>query len=143
MRAKTCFAVSPAPIGKFCGQAVLPQIGLDTVCGRPATVLTSSPQRRARVSMGLFGLGFPELAVIAGVGILIFGPSKIAEMGKDLGGFAGGVKKATSEFKEAMEESLEEADREIERKKLEKEAAANQTVDTSASAVEQAEKGEK
>lgn len=78
--------------------------------------------RQAPMTMGLFGLGFPEIAVIAGIGILVFGPSKIAGMGKDLGGIAGGVKKATAEFKEAMEDSLEEADREIERKKKEKEA---------------------
>lgn len=87
--------------------------------------------------MGLFGLGFPELAVIAAVGIFIFGPGKIAEMGKDLGGIAGGVKKATAEFKEAMEESLEEADREIERKKLERESASNQTVDATAKPVDE------
>lgn len=70
--------------------------------------------------MGLFGLGLPEVAVIAGIGILIFGPGKIAEMGKDLGGVAGSVKKASSEFQEAMSESLAEADREIEERKKQK-----------------------
>jgi sec-independent protein translocase protein TatA len=70
--------------------------------------------------MGVFGLGFPELAVIAGVGILIFGPGKIAEMGKDLGGVAGSVKKASSEFQEAMSESLADADREIDERKKRK-----------------------
>ncbi|EFN54042.1 hypothetical protein CHLNCDRAFT_25319 [Chlorella variabilis] len=35
--------------------------------------------------MGLFGLGVPELAVIAGVTALIFGPSKLPELGKGLG----------------------------------------------------------
>ncbi len=86
--------------------------------------------------MGLFGLGLPEIAVIAGVGILFFGPKKIGEMGKELGGLAGSVKKATSEFQEAMEESLQEADEELAKRKLEKEAAKNQTVDTAAKAVE-------
>jgi TatA/E family protein of Tat protein translocase len=33
----------------------------------------------------LFGLGVPELAVIAGVTALIFGPSKLPEIGKSLG----------------------------------------------------------
>lgn len=76
------------------------------------------PQRRpSSLQMGLFGLGLPEVAVIAGIGILVFGPSKIAELGKDLGGVAGSVKKATSEFQDAMSESLAEADREIEAKK--------------------------
>lgn len=81
------------------------------------------------MSMGLFGLGLGELAVIAGVGILFFGPSKIADMGKDLGGIAGGVKKASAEFKEAMEVSLEQADKEIEQRRIEKE---NQATPTSA-----------
>lgn len=90
--------------------------------------------------MGLFGLGFPEIAVIAAVGVLVFGPGKIAELskdlGKDLGSFAGGVKTATSEFQDAMEESIAEADEKIERKKIEKEAAGNQTVDAAATPVE-------
>lgn len=87
--------------------------------------------------MGLFGLGFPELAVIAGVGIFIFGPSKVAEMGKELGGFAGGMKKATAEFKEAMEDSLAEADRELEKKKVEKESVNVTAKDTSDKAIEE------
>lgn len=107
------------------------------VCSRKRQVRLSSSRPRSQLSMGLFGLGFPELAVIAGVGIFIFGPSKIAEMGKDLGGLAGGLKKATSEFREAMQESLDEADREIETKKAEKE----EKVDASASAVEKQPEG--
>uniref|UniRef100_A0A7S0BK48 Sec-independent protein translocase protein TatA n=1 Tax=Rhodosorus marinus TaxID=101924 RepID=A0A7S0BK48_9RHOD len=70
---------------------------------RPATV----------PCMGLFGLGFPELLVIGGVTALIFGPNKISELGKSLGSVAGSVKKATSEFQDAMQESLEQADKEI------------------------------
>ncbi|MEL6462160.1 MAG: twin-arginine translocase TatA/TatE family subunit [Cyanobacteria bacterium J06621_15] len=33
----------------------------------------------------MFGLGFPEMAVIAFVAILIFGPKKIPELGSALG----------------------------------------------------------
>ena len=92
--------------------------------------------------MGLFGLGFPEIAVIATIGVFVFGPKKIAELGKDLGGIAGGVKKASSEFREAMEESLAEADRELEEKKRQKEEEKPATIDTSASAVSVPESAE-
>ncbi|PSF36167.1 twin-arginine translocase TatA/TatE family subunit [Aphanothece hegewaldii CCALA 016] len=33
----------------------------------------------------MFGLGWPEVAIIGLVGLLIFGPKKIPEMGKALG----------------------------------------------------------
>ncbi|GJQ14780.1 hypothetical protein GpartN1_g6571.t1 [Galdieria partita] len=61
-------------------------------------------------SMGLFGLGWPEIAVVVVVGTLIFGPKKISELGKDLGKVVGSMKQATSEFTEGMEESLKEAE---------------------------------
>jgi sec-independent protein translocase protein TatA len=36
-------------------------------------------------SAGLFGLGLPELVVIGGVVTVLFGPSKLPELGKSLG----------------------------------------------------------
>lgn len=106
------------------------QSGLDHVCARRAIVPARRLKRANTVSMGLFGLGFPELAVIAGIGIFVFGPNKVAELGKDLGGLAGGLKKASSEFKDAMQESLDEADRDIEQKSVEQKSAS--TVETTA-----------
>lgn len=88
---------------------------------RPAApVSPPRARRRQQPHMGIFGLGLPELAVIGGIGILIFGPSKIVDMGKDLGGVAGSVKKASAEFQEAMSESIAEADAEIEERKSKK-----------------------
>jgi sec-independent protein translocase protein TatA len=40
---------------------------------------------RSVATMGLFGLGLPELVVIGGVAALLFGPSKLPELGKSLG----------------------------------------------------------
>lgn len=60
--------------------------------------------------MGLFGLGWPEIAVIVVVGTLIFGPKKISELGKDLGKVVGSMKQATNEFSEGMQESLRESE---------------------------------
>ncbi len=111
------------------------------LCSKPCVRPVQPGNGRQRgVRMGLFGLGLPELAVIAGVGIFIFGPKKISELGKDLGSIAGSVKKATGEFQEAMEESLKEADEELEQKKRAKEAAAKtQAVDAATTTVEKVE----
>ncbi|MBF2085923.1 twin-arginine translocase TatA/TatE family subunit [Thermoleptolyngbya sp. C42_A2020_037] len=55
----------------------------------------------------MFGLGWPEVAIIAVVAILIFGPKKIPELGGALG-------KTLRGFKEGMSEVDEEGDRELE-----------------------------
>lgn len=75
---------------------------------------------RLPVQMGIFGLGAPEIAVIVGVGLLLFGPKKLADYGKKAGSLAGDVKKATAEFRDAMDESLTDADAEIEARKAAK-----------------------
>ena len=49
----------------------------------------------------MFGLGFPELAIIAIVAILVFGPKKIPEIGGALG-------KTLRGFKEEMNPASEE-----------------------------------
>lgn len=55
----------------------------------------------------MFGLGWPEVAIIAVVAILIFGPKKIPELGSALG-------KTLRGFKEGMTEADEEGDCELE-----------------------------
>lgn len=52
--------------------------------------------------MGMFGLGWPEVAIIAIVAILIFGPKKIPELGGTLG-------KTLRGFKEEISKSDEDA----------------------------------
>lgn len=52
--------------------------------------------------MGLFGLGVPELALVAGAAALLFGPAKIPELGQALGKTAKSVKAAAEEFQKEL-----------------------------------------
>lgn len=65
-------------------------------------------QQRGIVCQGLFGLGLPEIAVIAGVAALIFGPSKLPELGKGLGKTVKSFQTAAKEFKTELEQAASE-----------------------------------
>lgn len=51
----------------------------------------------------MFGLGFPEMAVIGVVAVLIFGPKKIPELGSALG-------KTLRGFKEELKNNDDDSD---------------------------------
>jgi sec-independent protein translocase protein TatA len=53
---------------------------------------------------GLFGLGVPELVVIAIAAAFILGPQKLAELGKDAGKIAGELKEVPKEFQKGLAE---------------------------------------
>ncbi|WP_448381457.1 TatA/E family twin arginine-targeting protein translocase [Gloeomargarita sp.] len=50
--------------------------------------------------MNLFGMGLPELGVIAVVALLIFGPRKLPEIGRSLGKTVKSFQQAAREFEE-------------------------------------------
>ena len=48
----------------------------------------------------MFGIGVPELILILIIGLVVFGPGKLPEVGKALGRSLREFKKATSEIEE-------------------------------------------
>ncbi|GMH86312.1 hypothetical protein TL16_g10501 [Triparma laevis f. inornata] len=52
---------------------------------------------------GLFGLGGPEVAIIAVAAAFLLGPSKLAEFSKDLGKVAGELKEVPKEVRRSNE----------------------------------------
>lgn len=60
----------------------------------------------------MFGLGWPEVVIIAVVGIVIFGPKKIPELGGALGKTLRGFKEEMSGEGEALDAETTDADRE-------------------------------
>merc|ERR1712238_494984 len=54
--------------------------------------------------MGLFGLGAPEVGIILVAAAFLFGPDKLASLGKDAGKSAGELKEVPKEFQDGMAE---------------------------------------
>lgn len=64
----------------------------------------------------MFGLGMPELLVIAVIGLIFFGPSKLPELGGAIGKSIKGFKKAMEEEPEQKQEILSETKRNDDKK---------------------------
>ncbi|GAV75771.1 MttA_Hcf106 domain-containing protein [Cephalotus follicularis] len=58
----------------------------------------TEPVRKGLTCNALFGLGVPELVVIAGVVALVFGPKKLPEVGKSIGKTVKSFQQAAKEF---------------------------------------------
>ena len=73
--------------------------------------------------MNIFGVGFPEITVILILALLIFGPKKLPELGKQLGKTLKSLKKASNEFQNEIDQVMNEEDKDESPKSIE----SNQT----------------
>lgn len=71
---------------------------------RPVALARQRKSVAAVQTMGLFGLGVPELGVILVAAAFLLGPQKLAELGKDAGKIAGELKEVPKEFQKGLEE---------------------------------------
>ena len=77
-------------------------------------------------------IGFPELAIILVVALIVFGPRKLPELGRSLGKSLAEFKRASNELKSTLEEEIR-----IEEQQQKAEAAAKATVQAPAATVAQ------
>jgi len=69
--------------------------------------------------MNIFGVGLPDVTVILFVALLIFGPKKLPELGKQLGKTLKSLKKASNEFQNEIDQVMNEEDKEESPKSIE------------------------
>jgi sec-independent protein translocase protein TatA len=60
--------------------------------------------------MNIFGIGLPEMAVIAAIGLLVFGPKRLPELGRTLGRTLKGFQSASSEFEKEFRSAIASAE---------------------------------
>ena len=60
--------------------------------------------------MNIFGIGLPEIAVIAGIALVIFGPKRLPELGRTLGKTLKGLQSASNEFESEIKKAMSEND---------------------------------
>ena len=69
--------------------------------------------------MNIFGVGLPEVTVILILALLIFGPKKLPELGKQLGKTLKSLKKASNEFQNEIDQVMNEKDKDESPKSIE------------------------
>ena len=70
-------------------------------------------------AMNIFGVGLPEVTVILILALLIFGPKKLPELGKQLGKTLKSLKKASNEFQNEIDQVMNEEVKEESPKSIE------------------------
>jgi sec-independent protein translocase protein TatB len=68
-----------------------------------------------------FGIGFQEMVIIGLLFLVLFGPSKLPQMARDLGRFVNEARRSIDEFKEELTAEYDEDDKENKENKGDKE----------------------
>ena len=58
--------------------------------------------------MNIFGVGLPEIAVIAAIALVVFGPKRLPEFGRQLGKTLKSLQKASAEFENEIQNAMSE-----------------------------------
>jgi Tat protein translocase TatB subunit len=65
----------------------------------------------------MFGIGGQEIVIIALLFLVIFGPSKLPQMARDLGRFVGEARRSIDEFRDELTAAADEDEEEKKGKK--------------------------
>jgi sec-independent protein translocase protein TatA len=87
----------------------VPAVRSSSPLEKPAALLRQRQSVAQVQTMGLFGLGAPEIGVILVAAAFLLGPEKLAELGKDAGKIAGELKEVPKEFQAGMKEGEAQA----------------------------------
>ena len=58
--------------------------------------------------MNIFGVGLPEIAVIGGLALVIFGPKRLPELGRTIGKTLKSLQSASTEFEREIKDAMSE-----------------------------------
>ena len=99
-------AFVPASPGSFAPASLKPSFDVhkQQQSSMPAALQRQRKSVAPVQTMGLFGLGVPEIGVILVAAAFLLGPQKLAELGKDAGKIAGELKEVPKEFSKGLEE---------------------------------------
>ena len=56
--------------------------------------------------MNIFGVGLPEIAVIGALALIVFGPKRLPELGKNLGKTLKSLQTASTEFEKEIQKAM-------------------------------------